>query len=389
MLTMVTIAVLRHIYLMNRFFLRILAAGAMAVFLISVVSLIVIATQSSISLLGGGVNTFPQATAFVPKQSPAMVSLSANPEKIYGIRQVNLPLNQRHSDRQEWLQWTTSLFNRIGLDYQSDLKPWLGDEITLAITALDFDRNVDNGTQPGYLLVTESKNTQLAQELIRNFYGEQKNTSLEQYKGANIISQSGSKTLKEPDVWANAVVGRFVLFANYPQILKEAINQAQAVNLNLEQSDYYQDAIANIKQPHIGVAYINVPGTSAWLDKLGIVDQHSENQTLSAVISIRYRNLAVQTRLTGVSDSVASNEAYKSLINNSELEEIIDSLPLENKTYMDLTAPTSLLKEQIPRYEVTRLAIKALFPHLEEIAIQNKGNQDNISRTEILFQLDA
>ena len=69
------------------------------------------------------------------------------------------------------------------------------------------------------------------------------------------------------------MVGDFVLFANYPQIIKEAINQAQAVELNLEQSDNYQTAISQIEQPHIGISYVNVPRTSAWLNKQGNVNQ--------------------------------------------------------------------------------------------------------------------
>ena len=373
---------------MNRSFLKILAAGAIAVFLISVVSLIAIASQSSIALLGGGVKTFPKATAFVPRQSAAMVSLLANPEKLYGIRQVNLPLEKRYGDRQEWLQWTTSWFKRIGFDYQADLKPWLGDEITLAITDLDFDRNLNNGIQPGYLLATETKNTQLAQELMGHFYDQRKNIAMERYKGAQIISQSGSKTAMEPDVWANVVVGKFVLFANHPQILKQAINQAQAINLNLEQSDNYQDAIALIKQPHIGIAYINVPLTSAWLDKLDIVAKRNNDQTLTATVSINNRNLAVQTSLTGVTDSVASKETYKSLIHNTEWQQYFDSLFLEDTAYIDLTAKPSLSPDQIPQYELARLAIKSMFPHLEAIAIRSNNDENDVSRANILFKLD-
>ena len=373
---------------MNRSFLKILAVGAIAVFLISVVSLIAIASQSSLTLLRGGVKTFPQATAFVPRQSAAMISLLANPEKLYGIRQVNLPLKKRYSERQEWLQWTRGLFNRIGFDYQADLKPWLGDEITLAITDLDFDRNLDNGIQPGYLLATETKNTQLSQELITNFYAQQKNIATEQYKGAKIISQSGSETTMEPDVWANVVVGKFVLFANHPQILKQAINQAQAINLNLEQSDYYQDAIALIKQPHIGLAYLNVPKTSAWLDKLGVVAQRRDDQKLSVSISISQRNLAVQTSLAGVTDSVASKETYKSLIHNTEWQKYFDSLFLEDTAYIDLTAKPSLSPTQIPQYELARLAIKSMFPHLEAIAIRSNNDENDPSRANILFKLD-
>ncbi len=373
---------------MNRSFIRVLVIGGITLLILTVVSLGWIVSQSSITLLTGGVNTFPQATAFIPKQAPGMVSLLANPEKLYGLRQATLSLNQRQSDRQEWQGWISDIVSKIGLDYQRDLKPWLGDEITLAITALDYDRNLDNGTQPGYLLATTIRNSRLAQESLQNFDDELDNASLEQYKGANIIYLPRTSS-KEPDVWARAAVGDFVLYANYPQIIKEAINQTQAVNLNLEKSDNYQTAISTIKQPHIGLSYIDVPQTSAWLDKLGKVKQSRDSQTLTTWLTVSANNLLAQTALSGVSDTFTSSQAYRSLINNPELEQIFDSLLLQDNTYIDLTEKTSLLSNQVPLYEVTRLAIKALFPHLKAIAIENKGNRDNISHAQILFKLDA
>lgn len=372
---------------MNRFFIRVLVLGAITLLLLTIIGFGWIVSQSSIPLLAGGIKQLPQGTAFIPKQAPAMVSLQANPEKLYGLRQATLPLSQRQSDRQEWQQWTSDIASKIGLDYQRDLKPWLGDEITLAITALDYDRNLNNGTQPGYLLATETRNTRLAQESLKNFYGELDNTQILKYKGANIISLPDKKNQKS--FWASAVVGNFVLFANYPQIIKEAINQAQAVSLNLEQSEDYLTAINRVRQPHIGIAYINVPQTSAWLNKSAKIDQLGNNPTLTAWLSISGNDLLAQTALIGVSNAEASSQAYKSLINNPELEKILDSLLLKDNTYIDLTQKTSLLSNQVPLYEVTRLAIKTLFPHLEAIAIDNQSNQDNVSRTKILFKLDA
>ena len=372
---------------MNRSFTRILVTGGITLLILTIISFGWIVSQSSIAWLTGGVSSLPRGTAFIPKQAPAMVSLQANPERLYGIRQASLPLKQRQSDRQEWQEWITNLVSTIGLDYQRDLKPWLGDEITLAVTALDYDRNLENGTQPGYLLATATKNTKLAQDSLKNLYGEL-NYDLEQYKGANIISLA-NKTSREPNIWASAVVGDFVLFANYPQIIREAVNQAQAVSLNLEQSESYQAAISQIEQSHISVSYINVPRTSAWLDKSSQVNQSDNNQTLTTWLSISGNNLLVRTALSGVSDTAASSQAYKSLINNPELEQILDSLLIEDNTYIDLTEKTSLLNNQVPLYEVTRLAIKTLFPHLKAIAIDNQSNQDNVSRAKILFKLDA
>ena len=375
----------------SRSFFLILATGSIAIFLFAVASLGWIVTHSPINLLSGGVNKFPQAAVFVPKQAPVMVSLLTNPEKLNALRQVSLPLERRQRDLQEWQQWETNLLAKIGFDYRRDIKPWLGDEITLAITSLDYDRNPNNGAQPGYILATETKNSQLAQESLRTLFAEQANLTIEQYKGADIITQSSGKTLASSTVWASAVVGNFVLFANQPQILKEAINQAQAVNLNLEQTDYYQTALSTIKPPHIGVAYINILGTSAWLDKSPVLTTPNVQQMLSVSLSIKQSGLAAQTALIGVSESVASSQTQKSFLDNPELQQIVNSLPFDrhNSTYIDLRDGKSLLDEQIPLYKVTKLAIQSLFPHLRAIVINNLGNQDGISRASILFKLDA
>lgn len=374
-----------------RSFFWILLTGAVAIFLFAVVSLGWLATQSSIKLLRGGVNTFPQAAVFIPKQAPAMASLLTNPEKLEALRQVSLPLNRRQSDRTEWQQWETDLLATIGFDYQRDLKPWLGDEITLAITTLDYDRNPDNGAQPGYMLAMKTRNTKLAQKSLGNFFGEQVDVSIEKYKGVNIISPDSLPSNANPDLWASAVVGNFVLFANHPQILKQAINQAQAVNLNLDRADFYQTAMREIEKPHLGVAYLNILGTSAWLDKSPLLTKPNVDKTLSLSLSITPSGLAAQSSLIGFSAPQANSEVEKSFLDKPELQQIFNSLAFDrqNSTYIDLRAKKSLLEAQIPLYKVTKLAIKSIFPHLKAIAIRNLGNQDGISRAEFLFELDS
>lgn len=367
-----------------RSFFWTLITGAVTIFLVGMVGLGWITTQSSLNLLQGGVNRFPAGVVFVPKQALAMISLLSNPDQLYGLRQVNLPLQKRYSDRQEWQQWEKDLVAKIGFDYQQDLKPWLGKEVTLAITALDYDRNPNNGAQPGYLLATATKNAQLAQKSLNNFYRDLEHTNIEEYKGTKIISANTK------NIWNSVVVGNFVLFANYPQILKEAINQAQAVNLNLEQSEYYQTVLHNISQPHIGIGYIDVLGLSAWLNKLAVSTPSNSKQTLGISLAIKQADLSANIALSETSDS-ANNLVSKSFLNNPELQQILSSLPFDasNSAYIDIQDSKSLLSAKIPLYRVTKLAIQSLFPHLKAIAIQNMGKQDKISRTNILFELDA
>ena len=374
-----------------RSFFSILVAGAITIFLTGIVGLGWITTHSSINLLKGGVNQFPVGATFIPKQAPGMVSLLTNPEKLSGLRQVTLPLKDRQGDRQKWQQWSKDLVGKIGFDYQKDFKPWLGNEITFAITSLDYDRNPKNGAQPGYILAMETRDTKLAQKSLRDFYSDRgaepkahrNNISLEQYKGANIIS------INTKDVWNSVVAGNFVLFSNYPQILKEAINQAQAVDLNLERSEYYQTAFNNMNQPHIGVGYGDILALSAWLDKSVAFSPSNSRQTLGISLSIKGSDLAAQTAL--IESDTLDDSFNKSFLNNPELQQILASLPFDDRdlAYIDIKSQKSLLEDKIPLYKVTKLAVQSLFPYLKAIVIQNQGKQDNISRANILFKLDS
>ena len=319
-----------------------------------------------------------------------MISLLTNPEKLYAWRQVSLPLKRRQRDRQEWQQWETNLLSKIGLDYRHDLKPWLGEEITFAITSLDYDRNPQNGAQPGYLLVTKTKNQRLAYKSLENLFAEQDNVITEQYKGAKIISLASENTEANPLKWASSVVGNFVIFANQSLIIKEAINQAQAVDLNLEHSDDFQTALNNLKPPHVGIAYINILGTSAWLDKSPVLPKLKMKQILSTSLSIYQSGLGAKTSFMGIDESRDNSQIDKSVLNKPELQQIFNSLPFDrhNSAYIDIKDGVSLLAEQIPQYKVLKLAIQSLFPHLKAIAIQNLGNEGGVNRANILFKLD-
>ena len=360
-------------------FFRILITGGVVLFLLTTVSLISVATQSSLGLLTGGVTAFPQATAFVPKQAVAMVSLLANPERLYGIRQASLPLPRRQRDRTEWQQWLRDNFNRVGLDYER-LKPWLGNEVAVAVTALDYDRNPNNEMQPGYLVVAKARKIKLAQEFLDDFYG-QHDILQETYKGAKLVSDRDRLT-PPSSVRSSAIVGDFVLFANNPLILREAIYRAQAVSLNLEHSDYYQQAISQVDRPHLAIAYLDVPQTLAWLDS----SSEQIKGHLSGFLSLERRRLVVKTALTEADG--AATQVYKSLLDRTELGKIITLLPLEDNSYIDLKDNTSLLKNRTPN-TVAKLAIKELFPHLEAIAIENSDPQDKNARGKISFELDS
>ena len=99
---------------------------------------------------------------------------------------------------------------------------------------------------------------------------------------------------------AAAVVADYVLFANDLSVLTEAINNAQAINLNLEHYQPYQKAIATITKPRVSLAYINIPSTSAWITNQPLLEEDFIEQTLTLSLAVNEQGLIASTALSGV-----------------------------------------------------------------------------------------
>jgi Protein of unknown function (DUF3352) len=286
----------------RRSFFSILVGAALVLLLVAGGGLYWILTQSPLQLLSGGVQKNPSAAIFVPKQSPVVVSLLVSPEELEAFARSVAPIGQRRQSSKEFAQIERGLLANTGADYVKDIQPWLGDEVTFALTAPDFDRNAENGAQPGYLLVAGSKDGDLAREFLQLFYarGAIAGTSelvFEEYQGVNLIYRRN--LTDNSTTSASAVVGdRFVLFANHPRVLREAINNVQAIELNLNHDPAYQNALTTIQSPRIGVAVVNLPGLAAWIAKQPIPPELE--QTLTVTLALSRQGLVAQTALAGL-----------------------------------------------------------------------------------------
>jgi hypothetical protein len=305
-----------------RSFYYALAAGVSVLLLVAVAGFFWLTSQSPLNLLKGGAVANPTAAIFVPKQAPAMVSLLVNPDRLEAFRQlVARPVNRRRS-RAELNQLEDSLLGNTGINYQRDIRPWLGDEITLAITSLDFDRNKENAAQPGYLLAVTTKDAERTREFLQLYYSKQATASIddlvvEKYKGVNLIykrpltqaSTSGSNSSQIDETLTSAVVGdRFVLFGNHPKVLRDAINNVQAANLNLDSDREYQQMLQSLGEPRLGLSFVNLPALAAWISKqpLPAQDSFQSSETLALAFSFNGQGLLAQTALLGTQPSEES-----------------------------------------------------------------------------------
>lgn len=267
----------------RRSFFSFLAAGVVVLLLIGISGYFWIISQSPLTLHSGGSKTDPAAAMFVSKQAPVMVSLLVNPDKLESLQQLATRSKQGKTSLFDLDDLKTSLLADTGLDYRRDIQPWLGEEITLAVTSADFDRDESNGKQPGYLMVLSTKDPTKSREFLQLLFSKRaiagRNLVSEQYKGVNLISDTvpvaidvsatkpPKKSTQQTEYLAAGVVGDQVLFANHPKVLREAINNVQAADLNLTSSSQYQQALTLLPSQQIGVAFLNLKSVVEWLQK--------------------------------------------------------------------------------------------------------------------------
>ncbi|MGJ3249300.1 MAG: DUF3352 domain-containing protein [Elainellaceae cyanobacterium] len=263
-----------------RSFLTILMAGVLVLLLVGTGGFFWLRSKSSLSLAQAA-QLNPEAAIFVPKQAPIMASLLVNAESLERFRVAAAPAGQRRRARAELAQLEQSILAPTGLTYADDIQPWLGDEVTFAVTTTDLDRNRDNGLQPGYLLAVAAQDPKRSREFLQLFWQKRavsgNNLVFEQYSGVKLIyaespqlppveSQSPSSALTPIPTLSSAVVGdRFILFANHPKVLRDAITNVQAPGLNLTSSSRYQNSLQNLPSSGIGVTVINLPELATWL----------------------------------------------------------------------------------------------------------------------------
>ncbi|MBE9062754.1 DUF3352 domain-containing protein [cf. Phormidesmis sp. LEGE 11477] len=218
-------------------------------------------SNSPLSLLGGSDRPIAAATLFVPRQSAFSASLLTRPEKIAAFLQSLESPDQRQRSLQEIEQLKQQFLDKVGLDYEQTIQPWLGEEVTFARTFTDLDLDSSNGQQPGYLVAAEiapSRQHQ-AQAFLQLFWQQQALSgnvpSSEKLSGVRILS---STSVRSPAIKATALVGdQFVLLANDARVLKRSIQVAQTAE-NLAQNSAYRKTVAALPETRIGLAYFDL-----------------------------------------------------------------------------------------------------------------------------------
>jgi len=313
--------VICHLPMKLRSFFSFLVVGVFALLALSAGGFYWLTTQTPLNLLNGGPTNTPAAAVFVSKQAPLLVSMLVNPDRIEALRQVFATPAERSRSHAEFEQIKKSLLANTNLDYSRDIQPWIGDEITFAIATPDIDRDRNNGQQTGFLLALSSRNSDRSQQFLDSYWKKQSATTKlvksEQYKGIQLTykelptinqkSQSISPlnrlnlpSSNLPSNFATALIGdsydlknnhNFVLFANDPKVLRDAIDHLEVANLNLNNSPEYQKALQQLTQGRIALGFVNIPQPE--IEKNPQVSLNS----LGVAVGVNRRGLVAETAL--------------------------------------------------------------------------------------------
>ncbi|MFM7364309.1 MAG: DUF3352 domain-containing protein [Cuspidothrix sp.] len=257
--------------------LGLLVAGIIALVLITITRFSAFLGRIPVSFVVG--NSQPAAGVFVSKLSPAMVSLLVNPDTL-----------QRLEQKGEFSLLKKRLLAKSNIDYKNDIKPWLSDEITLAVATIDIDRDPTNGLQTGYLMALKTAEIEKSREFLELLFSERAftgaNLGVEKYQGIKVIYDhfEDSQLEKIQNNLAGAIVNNFVLLSNHPKIIKEAINNLQVPDLSLVSSLEYQKASQQIPDNSLAVTFLNLPLVSKW-QGLELAGSTYNSQILSLILN--------------------------------------------------------------------------------------------------------
>ena len=258
--------------------------------------------NGSRSLLESQDRPIARAAAFIPDEAPFSFSLLANPDKLVAQQQAvsGVESQQVLAASQEIER---AVFKDLPIDYDRDIRPWVGDEITVACTQSDLDFDDSNGLQPGYLIALEiaPMRSQQAKESLQFFWQAQtlggRAPQSKQLNGVRLLysrlgSRSGNVGKTARSDIATALVGeQFVLFANDAEVIRRSLRATETAT-NLAQNRAYRQLANQLPQERLGLAHFKGERLTD-TDRNGI----SSSSFATASLELKSSGLAVTAQL--------------------------------------------------------------------------------------------
>lgn len=257
-----------------RSFIRPLAIAAGLVLVLGLGLLGRLTLNTPLYLIERGGQAQPLALQFVPKQSPVVASVLVRPDRLANLWEYLAAPRLRQETRRDQELIEQALLANTGLSYSRDIQPWLGEEVTAAMVTPDLDQDPTNGTTPGYLVALACNDSAAAQAALELYW---QNRALagdaltfEDFSGNRLIyarrTTSRSSREETAQLATALVANRYVLAANHPDVLRQALTAAQSTDLNLQSDRRYKTALRELPSQRVGLLALNLPAVGQWLN---------------------------------------------------------------------------------------------------------------------------
>ncbi|MBD2114838.1 MULTISPECIES: DUF3352 domain-containing protein [Cyanophyceae] len=257
-----------------RSFIRPLALAAGLVLVLGLGLLGRLTLNTPLYLIERGGQAQPLALQFVPKQSPIVASVLVRPDRLASLWEYLATPRLRQETRHDQELIEQALLANTGLSYSRDIQPWLGEEVTAAMVTPDLDQDPTNGTTPGYLVALACNDSAAAQAALELYWQNRAIAgdalTFEDFSGNRLIyarrSTPRSAQAETASLATALVADRYVLAANHPDVLRQALTAAQSTDLNLQSDRRYKAALGELPNQRVGLLALNLPAVSQWLN---------------------------------------------------------------------------------------------------------------------------
>ena len=235
----------------------------------------------------------PLAARFVPRTAPLSLHWLVGPDQPSAYARAVAAPRQRRQAAAAVERLRDGAFAAAGLDYASELAPWLGDQSSLALLTPPGEQG-----PPGWVLALRSRDSAGARHFLQRFWQTRSlagtDLQISSYRGMGLISGRGALLGQEPQPLATALINDdLVLIASGRGVLEQSLDVSQIDELNQAASPALQQAVARLDH---GVALLTARSEAMrpWLGlPLPADDDQPELLELVAALQPAGRSLQV------------------------------------------------------------------------------------------------
>ena len=195
----------------------------------------------------------PLAARFVPRTAPLSLHWLAAPDQPAAYARAVARPRQRREAAAAADRLRDGAFAAAGLDYRSELAPWLGSQSSFALLTPPEAKQ-----PPGWVLALRSRDSAGARRFLQRFWQTRSlagtDLQISSYRGMGLISGRGALLGQDPQPLATALINDdLVLIASGRGVLEQALDVSQIDELNQAASQPLQQAVQRLGQ---GVALL-------------------------------------------------------------------------------------------------------------------------------------